>query len=88
MLALNTRHFRILGQLKEGQKDGLSGTRLSTKAGIPQFLLTQYLEQIRLWDAKKIEKTFNVLEDTDRALKSSGVPPHVWLENFVLKTCS
>lgn len=87
ILAMITRHFRILGQLKEGQKDGLSGTRLSTKAGIPQFLLTQYLEQIRLWDEKKIERTFTVLEDTDRALKSSSVPPHVWLENFVLKTC-
>jgi len=87
ILAMITRHFRILGQLKEGQKDGLSGTRLSTKAGIPQFLLTQYMEQIRHWDEKKIEKTFHVLEDTDRALKSSSVPPHVWLENFVLKTC-
>lgn len=87
ILAMITRHFRILGQLKEGQKDGLSGTRLSTKAGIPQFLLTQYMDQIRHWDEKKIEKTFHVLEDTDRALKSSSVPPHVWLENFVLKTC-
>ncbi len=88
ILAMITRHFRILGQLKEGQREGLNGTRLSTKAGIPQFLLTQYLEQIRLWDESKIERTFNVLQDTDRALKSSSVPPHVWLENFVLKTCS
>lgn len=87
ILAMITRHFRILGQLKEGQKEGLSGNRLSTKAGIPQFLLTQYLEQIRMWDENKIEKTFAVLQDTDRALKSSSVPPHVWLENFVLKTC-
>lgn len=88
ILAMITRHFRILGQLKEGQREGLQGTRLSTKAGIPQFLLTQYLEQIRLWDESKIEKTFHVLQDTDRALKSSSVPPHVWLENFVLKTCN
>lgn len=87
ILAMITRHFRILGQLKEGQREGLTGMKLSTKAGIPQFLLTQYLEQIRLWDEKKIERTFHVLEDTDRALKSSSVPPHVWLENFVLKTC-
>jgi DNA polymerase III subunit delta len=87
ILAMITRHFRILGQLKEGQREGLSGMRLSTKAGIPQFLLTQYMEQIRVWDENKIERTFNVLQDTDRALKSSSVPPHVWLENFVLKTC-
>ena len=88
VLAMITRHFRILGQLKDGQRAGLSGPRLSTKAGIPQFLLTQYMQQIRHWDETKIQQTFAVLLDTDRALKSSSVPPHVWLENFVLKTCN
>lgn len=88
VLAMISRHFRILSQLKDGQRDGLTGARLSTKAGIPQFLLSQYLDQIRKWDEAKIESTFSVLQDTDRALKSSSIPPHVWLENFVLKTCS
>jgi DNA polymerase-3 subunit delta len=88
VLAMISRHFRILAQLKDGQRDGLSGQRLATQAGIPQFLLTQYLEQIRHWDENKIQRTFTVLQDTDRALKSSSVPSHVWLENFVLKTCS
>jgi DNA polymerase-3 subunit delta len=88
VLAMITRHFRILAQLKDGQREGLSGPRLSSKAGIPQFLLSQYMEQIRLWDESKIQSTFAVLQDTDRALKSSSVPPHVWLENFVLKTCN
>jgi DNA polymerase-3 subunit delta len=88
VLAMITRHFRILSQLKDGQRGGLSGQRLATQAGIPQFLLTQYLEQIRRWDDHKIRQTFVVLQDTDRALKSSSVPSHVWLENFVLKTCS
>jgi DNA polymerase-3 subunit delta len=88
ILAMITRHFRILGQIKDGQREGLSGQRLSTKAGIPGFLLQQYMEQIRHWDENKIQKTFVVLQDTDRGLKSSSLPPHVWLENFVLKTCS
>lgn len=88
VLAMITRHFRILSQLKDGQRTGLTGQKLATQAGIPNFLLTQYLEQIRKWDESKIQRTFVVLQDTDRALKSSSVPPHVWLENFVLKTCS
>jgi DNA polymerase-3 subunit delta len=88
VLAMITRHFRILSQLKDAQRDGLTGQRLAAQAGIPQFLLTQYLEQIRRWDEGKIQRTFDVLLDTDRALKSSTVPAHVWLENFVLKTCS
>ena len=88
VLAMITRHFRILGQLKDAQREGLTGPKLASQAGVPAFLLTQYLEQIRGWDEGKIQRTFVVLRDTDRALKSSTVPPHVWLENFVLKTCS
>ena len=88
VLAMISRHFRILSHLRDGQKEGLSGQRLCTKAGIPQFLLGQYLEQMRHWDDAKITKTFAVLLDTDRALKSSTVPSHVWLENFVLQTCT
>ncbi len=87
ILAMISRHFRILAQLKEGQKDGLSGPRLSSKAGIPQFLLPQYLDQLRHWEEGKIARAFSALVDTDRALKSSTVPSHVWLENFVLQTC-
>lgn len=88
VLAMVSRHFRILSSLRDGQRDGLVGSRLSAKAGIPQFLLAQYMEQTRKWDDSKIAETFAVLQDTDRALKSSALPSHVWLENFVLKTCS
>ncbi len=88
VLAMISRHFRILGHLREGMREGLSGQRLCTKAGIPQFLLDQYMQQIRRWDDSKISRTFAALLDTDRALKSSSVPSHVWLENFVLQTCS
>lgn len=88
VLAMISRHFRILGNLREGMREGLTGQRLATKAGVPQFLLDQYLQQIRRWDERKISQTFAALLDTDRALKSSSVPSHVWLENFVLQTCS
>ncbi|MGE3681345.1 MAG: DNA polymerase III subunit delta [Bdellovibrionales bacterium] len=88
VLAMISRHFRILSRIKDGQREGLTGGRLSTKAGVPPFLLAQYMEQTRMWDESKIQQTFAVLQDTDRALKSSLVPPYVWLENFVLKTCS
>jgi DNA polymerase-3 subunit delta len=87
VLAMISRHFRILSALREGQKEGLTSSRLCTKAGVPQFLLSQYMNQLRHWDEPKIARTFAVLLDTDRALKSSAVPSHVWLENFVLQTC-
>lgn len=86
-LAMIQRHFRILSKIKEGVREGLGGGRLCARAGVPQFLLTQYVEQARLWDEGKIQEAFGLLLDTDRALKSSTVPSHVWLENFVMQTC-
>jgi len=86
-LAMIARHIRILSNLKEGQRDGLTGPKLCAKAGIPQFLLTQYMSQTKAWSDDKLTKTIGILHDTDRALKSSSIPSHVWLENFILKTC-
>lgn len=87
VLSMITRHVRILAHIREGQREGLSGARLSAKAGIPQFLLSQYQSQVTRWSEDKISQTYQALQDTDRALKSSGLPSHVWLENFILKTC-
>lgn len=87
VLAMITRHVRILAQLKKAQRDGLSGPKLCAKVGIPQFLLTQYLNQVRSWTEDKLDDTIQVLHQTDRALKSSNLPAHIWLENFILKTC-
>jgi DNA polymerase-3 subunit delta len=87
VLSLITRHVRILAHINEGVERGLSGSRLSTKAGIPQFFLEDYMGQARHWDQTKIRKTLNSLLDTDRALKSSSGSSHIWLENFILQTC-
>ncbi len=87
VLAMITRHIRILAQLKAASREGLSGPKLCAKAGIPQFLLNQYLCQTRSWSEDKLSQTIEVLYKTDRALKSSHLPSHVWLENFILKTC-
>lgn len=87
-LALVSRHIRILSVLKEGSRAGLSGARLSAKAGIPNFFLGEYMNQTKLWTEKKIQKTILSLQETDKALKSSPISSHIWLENFIIKTCS
>jgi DNA polymerase-3 subunit delta len=86
-LALIARHFRILTVLRESSKLGLSGQKLSGKAGVPHFFLQEYMGQLRSWPDSKLEKTLLALRETDRALKSSPLSSHIWLENFVLKTC-
>ncbi len=86
-LALITRHIRIIANLNDGLDQGLSGIKLATKAGIPQFFLTEYLSQAKRWKQPKIKQTLHSLLETDRALKSSPISPHIWLENFILQTC-
>ncbi len=87
-LAMLARHIRILARLKEGQKQKLSKNQLAVKAGIPPYFLNSYLSQSALWSEKQIDQAISLLFETDKALKSSSLPSHIYLENFVLKTCS
>ncbi len=87
ILALILRQLRIFSQLRDGQKQGLSRNRLSAKVGVPEFFITKYLAQSSKWDETKLDRAIEALYDTDRALKSSQVPSHIWLENFILRTC-
>lgn len=88
VLSLITRHVRILHSVREGIAAGLSGARLSTQAGVPQFFLQEYVTQSRGWPPDRLTKTLQALHETDKALKSSPVSSHIWLENFVIRTCS
>ena len=88
LLVLVTRHIRILSQIQEGLKEGLKSSDLSVRAGVPVYFLKDYINQVDLWDANKISKMTEILHVTDKALKSSPVSSHIWLENMVLKACS
>ena len=88
ILSLLSRHMRILAKIKEGQKERLSESRLAQKAGVSPYFLKNYLQQSRLWSDQQIEQTMQALFLTDKALKSSSLSSHVWLENFILKSCS
>jgi DNA polymerase-3 subunit delta len=87
-LALVNRHLKILSSVLEGQKSGLSQQKLSEKVGVPSFFMKQYLSQSYQWNTVKINQTITTLYETDKALKSSPVSSHIWLENFVLSVCS
>lgn len=87
VVALIARHVRILRLINEGLKEGLSGARLSSRAGVSPYFLKNYIDQARGWSEPRLDRTFEALLDTDRALKSSPVASHIWLENFVVQTC-
>lgn len=88
IVSLVARHVRILLTVKKGMDEGLHGAKLAHYAQVPPYFLETYIDQARRWTAKKLEQTLVVLSETDKALKSSPLSSHIWLENMVLKTCS
>jgi len=88
ILVLVNRHLKILSSVLEGRKQGLAPQKLSEKVGVPSFFMKQYLGQARNWNENKINQTITSLYETDKALKSSPVSSHIWLENFVLSVCT
>ena len=87
ILAMVHRHIRLLRQTRLGEQQGHAGRELASFAGVPYFFLKEYTSQARMWSERKIEKTYKVLGDTDKALKSSPISSHIWLENFIMQTC-
>lgn len=87
IVSLLARHIRILLTIKKGMDEGLHGAKLAHYAQVPPFFLENYIAQARLWTGRKLEQTLVVLAETDKALKSSPLSSHIWLENLVLKTC-
>lgn len=87
IISLVARHMRILLLIKQGMDQNLAGQRLATFAQVPTYYLHDYVQQARRWSVKKLETSLLILAETDRALKSSPLSSHIWLENMILKTC-
>lgn len=88
IVSLVARHIRILMCVKQGMEMGLQGVRLAQHAQVPQYFLNEYVSQAKKWSARKLEQVLLVLGETDRALKSSPLSSHIWLENMILRTCA
>ena len=88
LISLLARHFRILFQLKRNQTQGLHGARLAQALQIPPYFLNQYLEQGRVWSENQLMQILVILSTTDRALKSSPLAGHLWLESLILQVTS
>lgn len=88
IVSLISRHIRILLLIKQGIEQGLAGQKLATFAQVPSYYLQDYVRQAKSWTTKKLESTLLVLAETDKALKSSPLSAHIWLENLILKTCA
>ena len=87
IVSMISRHIRILLLVKRGLEEGLNKSQISQKAQVPPYFLEQYMKQAHHWTISGLENNLVLLSDTDRALKSSPLSSHIWLENMVLKSC-
>ena len=87
VLILLARHIRILSRIKEGRRKGLGRHQLTVTAGVPPYFMNNYLSQAGMWTDLQVTRAMKALYETEKMLKSSPLPAHIWLENFVLKVC-
>jgi DNA polymerase III subunit delta len=88
IVSLLARHMRLLLTVRSGIDQGYGGAKLASLAQVPSYFIESYCDQARIWPTRKIEDALVVLHETDKALKSSPLSSHIWLENMVLKSCS
>jgi len=87
VLSMTIRHFRILLLCHEALKEGLSQPQIASRVGVLGFFIKEYIEQAKRHDMRQLLQIYDVLLDTDRALKSNPLSNHLWLENLVLQAC-
>jgi DNA polymerase-3 subunit delta len=87
IVAMISRNTRILLQIKQGLELGFLGPKLAQYVQIPVFTLQNYVDQSRIWSQRRLEQSLLSLAEADKALKSSPLSAHIWLENLILKMC-
>lgn len=82
---------RLVGQLrmaKEFQSSPRRGDSLAKVLGVPPFAAKSLSEAARRFDRVSLEGALRTLSDTDRVLKSSGLPARLFLESLTISLCA
>ncbi|MBE8221193.1 MAG: DNA polymerase III subunit delta [Bdellovibrionales bacterium] len=87
IIGLVARHFRLLREVKLLLAQGLTSFQISKEIGIPSFFLQEYLSQNKIWTSSQLNKTLELLYETDKALKTKPSASHLWIENFIVQVC-
>lgn len=82
ILAMVTRHMRILLLTQEALQKRMNGPALSSYVGVPPYFVSQYVQNSKDWPYNKLTKAYQKLLETDRNLKSSSVAS----QNFLVDT--
>ncbi|HKK00565.1 MAG TPA: DNA polymerase III subunit delta [Desulfuromonadales bacterium] len=88
VLAMITRHFRQLWQTQDLLAQDVSRQELARRVKVNPYFLDRLMAQARRFTSVQYRRIFELLLETDLALKSSGAHPTVLLEHLVLTIAS
>jgi DNA polymerase-3 subunit delta len=88
LLAMVARQLRIVARMREALSEGLRPQEAAKRAGAPPFKAGDLTESARRFTAESLGRAFELIAETDRALKGSKRPPDVILQDAVLELCA
>lgn len=88
VLTMIIRQYRILAQVKDGIERGLSPDQLAKQYGLHPFVAKKMSSQARRIEFSSIQKAYDLLEQVDRKMKSSGLSMTTLLSTTTEKLAS
>ena len=79
--------IRIVWQVKDGLRQGISEAELAKRLGTHPFVVKKAREQAVRFSDADMYRMLEAIGQTDTAMKSTGTPPEVLLEELVLDLC-
>ena len=73
---------------KEFQSSPRRGDSLAKVLGVPPFAAKGLSEAARRFDRAALDGALRSVADTDRVLKSSGLPARLFLESLTISLCA
>jgi DNA polymerase-3 subunit delta len=79
--------IRLVWQVKDGLRQGMSEAELATRMRSHPFVVKKAREQSLRFSDAQLYGTLEAICQTDIAIKSTGAPPEVLLEELLLDLC-
>lgn len=87
ILVMLARQLRLLIRLKEYQSRGRAIDELSSHLGLPGLVVQKLQRQATRFPLEQLKQHLENLHQADLGLKTSTIPPQLWLENVILALC-
>jgi DNA polymerase III subunit delta len=85
ILTMVTRQLRMIGRMQDGLRSGMTPENAATAAGAPPFKARDLATAAKRVSPRALARAFQLLGETDLALKGSKRPPDLVLESAILE---